>query len=73
MTRADIDGAIADGATTPGAVKRRTRAGMGRCQGRYCEPLVAALLPGTMTNARDELSGLVPRAPVKPMPIGDLA
>ncbi len=26
------------------AVKRRTRAGMGRCQGRFCRPRVAALL-----------------------------
>ena len=33
--------AMADGAETPGAVKRATRLGMGRCQGRYCGPLLA--------------------------------
>jgi glycerol-3-phosphate dehydrogenase len=26
------------------AVKRRTRAGMGKCQGRFCRPRVAAIL-----------------------------
>ena len=28
----------------PGSLKRLTRAGMGRCQGRYCAPLLAQLL-----------------------------
>jgi glycerol-3-phosphate dehydrogenase len=31
-------------ATTVDAVKRRTRAGMGRCQGGFCGPRVAAIL-----------------------------
>ena len=31
-------------ATTVNAVKRRCRAGMGRCQGGFCEPLVVELL-----------------------------
>ncbi|WP_373064634.1 (2Fe-2S)-binding protein [Gemmatimonas sp.] len=73
ITRADIDRALAGGATTPGAVKRHTRAGMGRCQGRYCAPLVAAMLPTAADSPRDELSGLAPRTPVKPIRIGDLA
>ena len=73
VTRADIDHALASGATTSGAVKRRTRAGMGRCQGRYCAPLVTAMLPAAADSPRDELSGLAPRAPVKPIRIGDLA
>ena len=66
---AEIRAAIDAGAATLGAVKRRTRAGMGRCQGRGCESLVAAMMPGA---ARDELSGLAPRAPVKPVRIADL-
>ena len=32
------------GATTVDAVKRRTRAGMGRCQGGFCSPMVVELL-----------------------------
>ena len=70
---ATIDGALQDGAATLGAVKRRTRAGMGRCQGRYCESLVAAMLPHEPDAVRDELFNLAPRVPVKPVRIGDLA
>ena len=32
------------GATTVDGVKRRTRAGMGRCQGGFCQPKVVAIL-----------------------------
>ena len=31
-------------ATTIDGVKRRTRAGMGRCQGGFCQPLVAEII-----------------------------
>ena len=31
-------------ATTIDAVKRRTRAGMGRCQGGFCQPQVAEII-----------------------------
>ncbi len=40
--RAAIRGLVP--ATTVDAVKRRTRAGMGRCQGGFCGPRVAAIL-----------------------------
>ena len=56
-----------------GAVKRRTRAGMGRCQGRYCESIVAAMVPESQGVARDELFWFSPRAPIKPIRIKDLA
>lgn len=68
VARGAVDDAIAHGATTPGAVKRRTRAGMGRCQGRYCESIVAGMLP-----QGDERSALAPRPPAKPVRIEDLA
>ena len=73
VTRATIETAIQSGAATLGAVKRRTRAGMGRCQGRYCESLVAAMMPDDPAVPRDELFPLAPRAPVKPIRIKDLA
>ena len=73
VTCATIDSALQNGAATLGAVKRRTRAGMGRCQGRYCESLIAAMMPDDPGAPRDELSDLAPRAPVKPIRIKDLA
>ena len=39
VTRQEILDAIEQGATTVDGVKRRTRAGMGLCQGKTCERL----------------------------------
>jgi glycine/D-amino acid oxidase-like deaminating enzyme len=50
-----------------GSLKRLTRAGMGRCQGRYCAPHLAELLgapPG---------SGFAPQMPLRPVPLAALA
>ncbi len=44
ITEAEIVEAIRRGATTIDGVKRRTRAGMGRCQGGFCSPKVMGIL-----------------------------
>ena len=44
VSRQEILDAIADGALTVDGVKRRTRAGMGRCQGGFCGPMVTEIL-----------------------------
>ncbi len=44
VTEAEIVDAIHRGATTVDGVKRRTRAGMGRCQGGFCGPRVMEIL-----------------------------
>ena len=46
VTEAEIRAAIRRpvGATTIDGVKRRTRAGMGRCQGGFCSPRVLEIL-----------------------------
>ncbi len=44
VTEAEIVDAIHRGATTVDGVKRRTRAGMGRCQGGFCAPRVMEIL-----------------------------
>lgn len=44
VTVGTVRGAIARGATDPGSVKRSTRCGMGRCQGRLCSPGLAEVL-----------------------------
>lgn len=65
----DARAALADGHDQAGAVKRATRIGMGPCQGRYCRPLLEALIG----QPRHELSGFAPRPPVGPVRICDLA
>lgn len=73
VTLGQIEQALAEKMTSAGAIKRRTRLGMGRCQGRYCAPLLEALLAERLGTERGEFTGFAPRVPVKPVPIGELA
>lgn len=70
---ATVEAAVSGGATSLGAIKRATRAGMGRCQGRYCGPLLAGLLHERTGRALDELAFFAPRPPVRPVPLGAIA
>ncbi|WP_322103304.1 FAD-dependent oxidoreductase [Paraburkholderia sp. J41] len=70
---ATLQAALDEGLTTVGAIKRRTRIGMGRCQGRYCAPVLDEIVSARAGRERDELSGFAPRVPVKPVTIAELA
>ena len=72
VTLGQIEQALAEKMTSAGAIKRRTRLGMGRCQGRYCAPVLEALLAERLGTERGEFTGFAPRVPVKPVPIGEL-
>ncbi len=50
ITEGEIIRAVTENpkATTIDAVKRRTRAGMGRCQGGFCQPRVAEIIANTL-------------------------
>lgn len=69
VTAAAVDAAIAAGHGSAGSVKQATRLGMGRCQGRYC----TAALTERLGRSGDPMGGFAPRAPVRPIAIGDLA
>lgn len=56
-----------------GASKRVTRVGMGRCQGRYCGPVVVALAARRSGTDIGERSGFAPQVPFKPTPISVIA
>lgn len=69
---ATIEAALTDGEiATAGAVKRLTRAGMGRCQGRYCGPLIVELVARRLGTSIDECAYFAPRMPFKPVSIAD--
>jgi NAD(P)H-nitrite reductase large subunit len=70
VTKQDILDAIAAGATTVDGVKRRTRAGMGLCQGKTCGRLVARII--AEETGRDPADVVPPksRIPVRPVKIG---
>ncbi len=52
-----------------GSVKRATRLGMGRCQGRYCAPALARRMAADRGTDIGDLSFFAPRAPIKPVAI----
>ncbi len=58
VTEAEIVEAIrlSPGATTLDGVKRRTRAGMGRCQGGFCSPKVMAILARELHKPMEEIT-----------------
>jgi NAD(P)H-nitrite reductase large subunit len=68
----EIRKAIADGARTIDGVKKRTRAGMGFCQGKSCQRLVARIISGETGRSLAELLPPTFRAPVRPVRIGIL-
>jgi hypothetical protein len=72
LTLAEIEAGFDVGTGSVGAVKRATRAGMGRCQGRYCGPVLAALAADRQGVALDEAAHWAPRPPVKPIRIADI-
>lgn len=67
----EIGEGFAQGSQALGAVKRLTRAGMGRCQGRYCGPVLAAL-SADQENVLGEAAFWAPRPPIKPIAIADI-
>jgi thioredoxin reductase len=73
VTFGAVEAALDEGLAGIGSVKRRTRLGMGRCQGRYCAPVLDALMAARNGTDRHEFSGFAPRVPVKPVAIADLA
>jgi thioredoxin reductase len=70
---AQIDATLADARPSIADVKQWTRVGMGRCQGRYCAPVLVALLAERQGRLLDDRAFFAPRVPVKPVVIADLA
>ena len=73
VTLKDVVQAIAEGATTVNEIKRRTRAGMGLCQGRSCSRLVRKILA---EHTGQKFAKVIPgtfRPPVRPIALSTLA
>jgi NADPH-dependent 2,4-dienoyl-CoA reductase/sulfur reductase-like enzyme len=73
VTAGAIRAAARAGATGPNQMKAYLRCGMGACQGRMCAPTVAALIAQARGLPPDCVAPLRPRAPYKPITVGDLA
>ena len=73
VTLGDLRRSFSDGPLSAGAAKRLTRAGMGKCQGRYCGPSVVALAAEATGYPPGEFSGFAPQTPIRPVAISDVA
>jgi NAD(P)H-nitrite reductase large subunit len=69
----EIAAALASGARTVDDVKRRTRAGMGVCQGVFCMPVIAALVAQATGERIEETAPMMARPPVRPIALEALA
>lgn len=72
VTLREIQEAIKNGARDVTGVKRRTRAGMGLCQGRTCERLIQQILKEMLSKNDENLACSTSRPPVKPITFGEL-
>ncbi len=65
-----IKEAIENGSTSINSIKKRTRAGMGNCQGKTCSQLVRNIL---MSNGVKDTSAIKARPPLRPTSINILS
>lgn len=73
VTVGEIKKAIREGARDVVGIKRRTRAGMGLCQGRTCEKLVQQIIAQELGISPKEAGTSSARPPVRPVSFGELA
>ncbi len=73
VTLAQLDATLDEGMRGLGAVKRETRLGMGRCNGRYCAPFAAERMASNAGRFPAPDDGFAPRPPVRPVTVADLA
>lgn len=75
VTKEEIIEAIKAGDTTLDAIKKRTRAGMGFCQGRTCRRLISQLICAYSeinVSPADAIDSSI-RMPIGPLSIGLIA
>lgn len=69
VTKQEIVDEIRDGYVTVHDVRKRTRAGMGLCQGKTCAGQIQMLINQYAKKNISELSPATARPPVRPIPV----
>ncbi|WP_374433487.1 2Fe-2S iron-sulfur cluster-binding protein [Tabrizicola sp.] len=72
LTAGQIRAGLDEGPGHLGTLKRATRLGMGRCQGRYCGPVGARLVAAATGQPLADRSLFAPRVPIKPVAISSI-
>jgi NAD(P)H-nitrite reductase large subunit len=70
ITEAEILTAIRAGARTLADIKRGTRAGMGLCQGKTCQDMIARLLARELGCGLSDIAPPSSRPPARPLSLG---
>jgi glycine/D-amino acid oxidase-like deaminating enzyme len=73
VTAARVRAACREATPTLATVKRLTRAGMGRCQARFCAGTLTRLVQAEGGPAPDVAAFFAPRPPARPVPLGAVA
>jgi len=70
VTAGEIRKVINEGFININEIKVLTRAGMGPCQGRMCEPIIVDIISMETKKSIEEVGFYSPRPPIKPVPFG---
>jgi D-hydroxyproline dehydrogenase subunit alpha len=73
VTAGAVRRACREASPTLATVKRLTRAGMGRCQGRFCAGTLTRLVEAAGGSPPDVTAFFAPRPPAQPVPLGAVA
>jgi D-hydroxyproline dehydrogenase subunit alpha len=73
VNKATLSALATEQAMSLSAIKRATCAAMGRCQGRYCAPIIAEMVQRARGGAPTEADYPAPCPPFRPTPIQALA
>ena len=73
VTKKDIVDSIKDGADSITGIKRRTKAGMGLCQGKICSRLVARIIVEETGKKLQDIAQPTARPPVRPVKLETIA
>ena len=65
----EIRKAIRQGTMNLNDIKKRTRSGMGYCQGTNCLPTIAAMLAREFDARPEEIPMMTTRPPARPIPL----
>ena len=69
----EVRQAVRDGADSITGVKRRTRAGMGLCQGHTCSRLIGRIIAAETGKSLAEIPPTTVRPPVRPISVKALS
>lgn len=73
LSLGQVEAGLSPALHSAGALKRVTRVGMGKCQGRYCGPVVTELASRKSGKPVDERAGFFSQVPYKPTEIAMMA